>query len=188
MRHLASNFMNRLKDKTLKNLVCKATLATKVRKFNKHMDTIERINLEAQQWLEAIPFEKWALSHDGGQRYRIMTPNMSEVFNSVLKGTRSLSVTALVKFTFFRLKMYFVAKREQGYNRLASNEQLLHMLMLRLRHTWLKLGHLRLFFTITTRDDFMSSQREVEHIASTYMTINALMIRHLYVDFPLVIL
>ena len=36
---------------------------------------------------------------------------------------------------------------------------ILHMLMLRLRHMLLKLDHLRLFFTITTRDDVMSSQR-----------------------------
>ena len=86
MRHLASNFMNRFKDKTLKNLVCRATLATKVGKFNMHMDTIGRINLEAQRWLEAIPFEKLALSHDGGRRYGIMTISMSEVFNNVLKG------------------------------------------------------------------------------------------------------
>ena len=49
--HLASNFMNRFKDKTLKNLVCIATLATEVGKFNKHMDTIGRINLEAQRLL-----------------------------------------------------------------------------------------------------------------------------------------
>ena len=123
MRHLASNFMNRLKDKTLKNLIYRVTLATKVGKFNKHMDTIEKINLEAQRWLETISFEKWALSHDGGQRYGIMTTNMCKVFNSVLKGAQSLFVIALVKFTFFRLKRYFVAKREQGYNILASNEQ-----------------------------------------------------------------
>ena len=51
MRHLASNFMNRFKDKTLKNLVCRVVLATGVGKFNKHMDTIGRINLEAQRWL-----------------------------------------------------------------------------------------------------------------------------------------
>ena len=47
MLHLVSNFMNRFKDKTLKNLVCRAALAIEVGKFNKHMDTIERINLEA---------------------------------------------------------------------------------------------------------------------------------------------
>ena len=29
---------------------------------------------------------------------------------------------------------------------------------------------------ITTMDDFLSSQREVEHLSSTYMTINALVV------------
>ena len=94
--HLASNLMNLFKDKILKNLVCRAALETKVRKFNKHMDTIGIINLEAQRWLEAIPLKKLALSHDGGRRYGIMTINMSEVFNSVLKRAWSLPVTTLV--------------------------------------------------------------------------------------------
>ena len=56
MRHLASNFMSRFKDKLLKNLVCRAALASTECKFNKHMTTIGRINSEALQWLEAIPF------------------------------------------------------------------------------------------------------------------------------------
>ena len=90
MRHLARNFMNRFKDKPLKNLMCRAALPPKVGKFNKHMDIIERINLEAQRWLEAIPFEKWAFSVDGGRRNGIMTTNMYEVFDSVLKGVTSL--------------------------------------------------------------------------------------------------
>ena len=87
------------------------------------MATIGRINSEAQQWLEAIPFQLWELSHDGGRRYGIMTTNMSEVFNSVLKGAHSLPFTTLVQLTFFRLNSYFVARREQGANRLASDEQ-----------------------------------------------------------------
>ena len=57
IRHLASNFMTRFKDKLLKNLVCKVALASTECKFNKHMTTIGRINSEAQQWLEAIPFQ-----------------------------------------------------------------------------------------------------------------------------------
>ena len=48
---------------------------------------------------------------------------MFEVFNSVFKGARSLPVTALVQLTFFRLNRYFVVRKEQSYNRLASNEQ-----------------------------------------------------------------
>ena len=96
MSHLVSNFMTRFKDKLLKNLVCRAALASTERKFNKHMIIIGRINYEAQQWLESIPFQLWSLSHDGGRRYGIMTTKMSEVFNSVLKRARSLPLTALV--------------------------------------------------------------------------------------------
>ena len=58
MCHFASNFMTQFKDKILKNLMCRAALATKIENFNKHMNTIGRINAVAQQWLEAIPFEK----------------------------------------------------------------------------------------------------------------------------------
>ena len=87
------------------------------------MTTIGRINSKAQQWLEAIPLEIWALKHDGGRIYGIMTTNMSEVFNNVLKGARSLSITALVQLTFFLFNSYFVARREQCANRVASDEQ-----------------------------------------------------------------
>ena len=52
-----------------------------------------------------------------------MTTNISEVFNSVLKGARSLPVTALVQLTFFRLNNYYVERRELGATRLTSNEQ-----------------------------------------------------------------
>ncbi|RVX03887.1 hypothetical protein CK203_021664 [Vitis vinifera] len=69
MCHLASTFMTRFKDKCLKQLLCRAALETKVEKFNMHMDTIGRINQDTLSWLEAIPFEKWALSHDGGEEY-----------------------------------------------------------------------------------------------------------------------
>ena len=123
MRHLVSNFMTRFKDKLLKNLVCGAAVATKSCKMNRHMATIGRIYSEAQQWLEAIPLQLWALSHDGGRIYEIMTTNMSEVFNSVIKGARSLPLTALVQLKFYRLNSYFVARREQGADRLASDEQ-----------------------------------------------------------------
>ena len=95
MRHLVSNLMTRFKDKLL-NLVCRVALASTQCKFNKHLATIGRINSEAQQWLEAILFQLWALSHDRGRRYEIMTTNMLEVFNSVLKGARSLPFIALV--------------------------------------------------------------------------------------------
>ena len=59
----------------------------------------------------------------------------------------------------------------------------LHMLMLRFRVMLLRLVHWKLFFTITYRADFMSSQGVVECIASTYMTKNAHVERHRFTDF-----
>ena len=52
-----------------------------------------------------------------------MTTNMFKVFNSVFKGALSLLLISLVQLTFFRLNSYFIARREQGYNILASDEQ-----------------------------------------------------------------
>ena len=87
------------------------------------MTIIGRINSETQQWLEIIPFQLWALSHDGGRRYGIMTTTMPEVFNNFLKGACNLPFTALVQVTFFCLNSYFVARRELGANRLTYDEQ-----------------------------------------------------------------
>nr|CAN83615.1 hypothetical protein VITISV_011368 [Vitis vinifera] len=93
MRHLASNFNTKFKDKTLKDLMCRAAMESK------------------------------ALSHDGGRRYGIMTTNMFEVFNGVLKGARNLPITVLVQLTFYRVNSYFTVRREHGANRLASGEE-----------------------------------------------------------------
>ena len=112
MLHLASNFNTRFKDKTLKDLLCRVAMESKVKKFSTHMDTIGRINVDARNWLEHIPLEKWALSHDGGRRYGIMITNMSEVFNGVLKGARKLPITALVQLTFYWVNNYFTVRRE----------------------------------------------------------------------------
>ncbi|KAL6318599.1 hypothetical protein AAG906_000677 [Vitis piasezkii] len=122
MRHLASNFNTKFKDKTLKDLMCRAAMESKVKKFISHMDTIGRINAEARNWLEQIPLEKWALSYDGGRRYGIMTTNMSEVFNGVLKGARNLPIITLVQLTFYRV-MITSHQREHGASRLASGEE-----------------------------------------------------------------
>ena len=146
MRYLASNFMTRFKDKLLKNLVCIAALASTEHKFNKHMATIGRINSKAQQWLEAIPFQLWTLSFDGGQRYGIMITNMSEVLNSVLKGARSLPFTALVQLTFFRLNSYFVVRREQGANRLTSDEQFTPYVDAQIQGRVVKAGSMEIVF------------------------------------------
>ena len=146
IRHLTNNCITRFKDKMLKNLVCITVLANKFENFNKHIDTIGRTNVEAKLWLVAIRLEKWILSHDGGRRYDLMTTNMSEVLNSVVKGARSLPVIALVHLTFFWFNSYFVGRRERGTNKLASNEQYTSYVDAKIKTNVIKAGSFEIVF------------------------------------------
>uniref|UniRef100_A0A2N9J030 MULE transposase domain-containing protein n=1 Tax=Fagus sylvatica TaxID=28930 RepID=A0A2N9J030_FAGSY len=97
LRHVASNFLQRYKDQNLKNMIMRAGSANQKQKFNTTMDCIRRYNEEASKRLDEIAVEQWTYSHDGGHRYGAMTTNLSECFNGVLKGARSLPITALVE-------------------------------------------------------------------------------------------
>ena len=119
MHHLATNFNTRFKDKTSKDLMCRATIGSKVKNLFTHMDTIGWINAETRNWLEHVPLENLALSHDGGRRYGIMITNMSEVFNVVFKGARNLPLIALDQLTFYRVNNYFTDIQEHDARHLA---------------------------------------------------------------------
>ena len=82
-----------------------------VRKFDRDMRRIEELNPSAADWLKQISVQKWTAAHDGGRRYGIMTTNLSECFNGVLKNACFLPVTALVQLTFYRLVTYFEQRR-----------------------------------------------------------------------------
>ncbi|KAL0399475.1 UNVERIFIED_CONTAM: hypothetical protein Sradi_2290800 [Sesamum radiatum] len=85
------------------------------------MEEIKGQKLEAFTFLDRINKEKWTASHDGGWRCGILTTNMSECINGVLKGARRLPVTAIVEITL-QLTKYdhlqqsasVVTKRQQG--------------------------------------------------------------------------
>ena len=79
---------------------------------------------------------------------------MSGVFNSVLKGARSLPISTLVQLTFSRITVTLLQEGNKvllDWHLMSSS---LHMLMLRFRVVWLSLGQWKLFFTITYRADF----------------------------------
>jgi hypothetical protein len=86
------------------------------------MEEIGRLNPEARQWLERHPLDKWTLAHDGGRRYGLLTTNLSEIFNSVLKGARFLPITACVQLTFYRLVHYFEVRRPLGSSAQANGD------------------------------------------------------------------
>ncbi|CAK8537798.1 unnamed protein product [Lathyrus sativus] len=75
--------------------------------FNYYRSKIRRTNRASLEWIDSIPKEKWSRAFDRGQRWGHMTTNLAKAMNSVLKATRNIPITALVKSTFYRLGSSF---------------------------------------------------------------------------------
>lgn len=77
-------------------LMCQKIYTTgntdEVRVYNRLMTDIKNVKQEAYDWLVERDSSHWALIHDEGYRYGIMTTNASECFNGVLKRARGLSI------------------------------------------------------------------------------------------------
>ncbi|KAL2253497.1 UNVERIFIED_CONTAM: hypothetical protein Sindi_0144400 [Sesamum indicum] len=71
------------------------------------MEEIKSQKLEAFELLDRINKEKWTASHDGGWRCGILTINISECINGVLKDSRRLPLTAIAEMAFRRSIHYF---------------------------------------------------------------------------------
>ncbi|KAK4408083.1 hypothetical protein Sango_0389300 [Sesamum angolense] len=90
LRHVCSNFNSNFKKVVLKDLCWQAGSEYQVRKFNLIMEEIKKQDVKAFAYLDQINKEKWTASHDSGWRCGILTTNMSECINGVLKGARRL--------------------------------------------------------------------------------------------------
>jgi hypothetical protein len=83
-----------------------------MRDFKKKLKDLERgTNEKGKEFLKGLMDEKenWALAYDkGGKSCGYMTSNMAEIFNSILRGVRSLSVTVISSFTFYKCNEWFM--------------------------------------------------------------------------------
>ncbi|KAL0365195.1 UNVERIFIED_CONTAM: hypothetical protein Sangu_0617100 [Sesamum angustifolium] len=87
------------------------------------MTEIRELNEEAYNWLEMIDKTQWTLSHDSGWRTGILTTNMSECVNGVLKGARRLPIVAIVQITFHRSVRYFLERTTRCHRMLNANQE-----------------------------------------------------------------
>lgn len=76
------------------------------------------------EWIENEPKEKWALLYDeGGARWGIMTTNLAEVYNWVLRGVRMMPLVGIIEFYLYRTIKYF-QERVQKANQAMLNSQI----------------------------------------------------------------
>lgn len=107
LRHMRANFLDKHKGGEMKRLFWVAGCSPQDRKFKKVLEQIQLLDRETTRWFETANNRKWTLAHDGGYRYGIMTTNLSEIFNGVMKGARGMPITAIVEMSFYRCVAYF---------------------------------------------------------------------------------
>ncbi|KAL0312705.1 UNVERIFIED_CONTAM: hypothetical protein Sradi_5669800 [Sesamum radiatum] len=123
LRHVYSNFNNKYKNIQLKNLCWRASVEPSASKFDRIMEEIKSLNEEAYDWLGNIDKTQWTLAHDGGWRTGILTTNISEAVNGVLKGVRRLLIVLIVEITLNRSASYFLQRTTRANHMINAHQQ-----------------------------------------------------------------
>ncbi|RYR50056.1 hypothetical protein Ahy_A07g036604 [Arachis hypogaea] len=118
IRHIESNFLRKFKAPYLQKLIVNIGYSRTIREYEIRYQRLRERGEAYSNWLDRIPHEQYALAFDGGYRWGHMTTNLVECINSILKGVHNLSVTALVKATFYRLNELFTRKRAEAEARI----------------------------------------------------------------------
>jgi hypothetical protein len=92
-------------------LAAKSYLQTE---FDMYMNQLRAIDIRAFQYvIEAMPY-KWARSHFPGNRYSIMTTNIAECMNAVLRDARSLPIVLLLESIRQLIQGWFYDRRNEA--------------------------------------------------------------------------
>ena len=78
--------------------------------------------MKMYEYLMEISLEKWTVSHDGGKRWGVLTTNLSESFNGVLKKARGLSVTSMVRLSLEQTVERYTRRSKKAQQLLEQDE------------------------------------------------------------------
>ncbi|XP_025617048.1 uncharacterized protein [Arachis hypogaea] len=110
IRHVATNFALTLKRQDARRWLVNAAYAKTEAEFDYWFDIMRTENPAMCDWANRMEYERWTQHKNGGRRYGHMTTNISECVNSILKGTRNIPMTSLVKSTYLWLAELFVVR------------------------------------------------------------------------------
>ncbi|PHT85927.1 hypothetical protein T459_08033 [Capsicum annuum] len=123
VRHLKSNFQSYFPNRNLSDLMWNAASTHQVRKFEALMWEIREENEEAYEYLMQFPLDKWMISHDDGKRWGVLTTNLLESFNGLLKKARRLPITATVRLSLEKIVERYT-RRSQTAHQLVEQKEL----------------------------------------------------------------
>ncbi|KAK0593323.1 hypothetical protein LWI29_034749 [Acer saccharum] len=109
--HLSQNIRAKFKNDKVQKFFFKAAKAYRVSEFESYMQEVSKVKADAVAYAMEAYVEKWARAHFPGRRYSIMTTNIAECLNSVLRDARELPVTVLTEYLRFTFQQWFHDRR-----------------------------------------------------------------------------
>ncbi|XP_038713386.1 uncharacterized protein LOC120007256 [Tripterygium wilfordii] len=112
--HIKQNMKAKKFDPVVFPIYFKATKAYRVFEFEVLMTQLSLIDPRAQSYLLEAGFAKWSRAHFLGRRYNILTTNIAESMNAVLREARHLPITMLVEHLRDLLQRWFYERRTEA--------------------------------------------------------------------------
>jgi len=110
--HLKRNIRSNFRARHLEYLVAKAARTFRLQEFYITFNEIKTMDPACAEYLLDIGLEHLARSHFPGKRYNIMTSNLAESWNSVLREAREFPVIHLIDYIRTKLTGWFATRRE----------------------------------------------------------------------------
>ena len=120
IRHVASNFNSKAKNKECKEIIKKAAYQFQPRKFRAYFESAKQTSPWTLKYFKDLPGHMWTRAYDGGVRFGIGTTNMAESYNAMLKNARNLPVAALVKKTFYGCNEMWNNRKAEASSKIAE--------------------------------------------------------------------
>ena len=100
------------KDSLIDSIFFKYAKAYTIDKFEFYMKWMESIYPTIREYLSKVGFEKWARAYSRRRRYNMLTTNISECLNNILKEPREFPVASLLDSIREILQNWFYEKSQ----------------------------------------------------------------------------
>ena len=107
--------MGAQKIKTFMAAYFLAAKVYRITEYNDYMQNLRVMHLAGANYLEnEVGLHRWARAHFPSRRYDLLTTNIAENMNSLLRHARSLPIIPLVDYIRSHVQRWFYERREQA--------------------------------------------------------------------------
>ncbi|XP_048624720.1 uncharacterized protein LOC106345213 [Brassica napus] len=112
--HFEKNVLDNFKSSTLIPLVVEAAYAYTKDDFDCYFHEIDPSDIVLADYLRKTNFRKWSRAYSPANRFNIMTSNLAESINSLLKVSLEYPIVCLFDTIRMIMTRWFTERREQG--------------------------------------------------------------------------